>query len=58
MADNTAKKAADMPCATCALRAKADEKPRSFSARLWRFHTKFCPGWKQYQKLLAAEGAQ
>ncbi len=49
------KKAAEMACATCPMRAKAEANPRTFLARLWRFHTKFCPGWKAYQKALAAE---
>ncbi|MBN2470128.1 MAG: hypothetical protein JXN59_05320 [Anaerolineae bacterium] len=52
----TTQKASEMGCATCALRAKADANPKSFMARLWRFHTKFCPGWKAYQRALAAEG--
>ena len=48
-------KASEMGCATCALRANAESNPKSFKARLWKFHTKFCPGWKAYQKALAAE---
>jgi hypothetical protein len=24
-------------------------------ARLWRWHTKWCPGWKAYQKALKAQ---
>jgi hypothetical protein len=24
-------------------------------ARLWRWHTGWCPGWKKYQKALAEE---
>jgi hypothetical protein len=51
------KKASEMGCATCELRARAEAKPKSFVARLWKFHTKFCPGWKAYQKALAAEQA-
>ncbi len=52
------KRAADMSCATCGMRAKYDENPKSFLARLWKFHTKFCPGWKAYQKALQAEQAE
>lgn len=51
-------KAAEMSCATCAMRAKAEENPKGFMSRLWRFHTKFCPGWKAYQKALAEEAKQ
>ena len=36
-------------CETCALRARAEAKPNSFIARLWRWHTRWCPGWKAYQ---------
>lgn len=43
-------------CATCGMRMKAQENPKSWSARLWRFHTKFCPGWKAYKRELAEKG--
>ena len=42
-------------CATCALRQKAESNPKSFVARLWRWHTTWCPGWKAYQKHLAEQ---
>ncbi len=51
------KSAAEMPCATCGLRARAEQNPKSFMARLWRWHTKICPGWKAYQRALAREDA-
>ena len=38
--------------ATCAFRAKYDERPKSFLGRLWLWHTNFCPGWKAYMKSL------
>jgi hypothetical protein len=41
-----------IPCETCKMRLKAEEKPNSFWSRLWRWHTKWCPGWKAYQKHL------
>jgi hypothetical protein len=41
-------------CATCALRAKAEANPKSFMSRLWKWHTTWCPGWKAYQRELAA----
>lgn len=40
-------------CETCPIRAKAEARPRSFIAFLWRLHTKICPGWKSYQRWLA-----
>jgi len=39
-------------CESCAWRKKAEADPRKFSSRLWYWHTKFCPGWKAYQKSL------
>ena len=44
------------PCETCVLRRRAEENPKSFMARLWRWHTKICPGWKAYQRHLAEQG--
>lgn len=49
------KKPEDMPCASCAMKAKAETNPKSFTARLWRWHTTWCPGWKAYQKALAEQ---
>jgi len=40
-------------CETCPLRQKAEAAPKSFVARLWRWHTRWCPGWKAYQASLA-----
>ena len=37
-------------CADCALRKKAEAKPNTLMARLWRWHTRWCPGWKAYQR--------
>ncbi len=31
-------------CETCPMRKKAEANPKSFMARLWRWHTKWCPG--------------
>lgn len=42
-------------CATCPLRSKAEDKPLSLLARLWRWHTTWCPGWKAYQEYLAGQ---
>ena len=43
-------------CHTCGLRARAETNPRSFIARFWRWHTKWCPGWKAYQKEMESKG--
>lgn len=40
-------------CETCTMRKKAEANPKSFMARLWRWHTGWCPGWKAYQAHLA-----
>jgi hypothetical protein len=40
-------------CEDCALRKKAEAKPRSFVGILWKLHTYICPGWRSYQKSLA-----
>lgn len=43
-------------CETCPIRRKAEANPQSFMARLWRWHTGWCPGWRAYQKHLAEQG--
>ena len=48
----------EMSCATCGMRQKAEANPKSFMARLWKWHTGWCPGWKAYQKALAEAGNQ
>ncbi len=45
-------------CANCPIRAKYDKKPKSLIGRFWRFHIKFCPGWKQYIKSLKENDLQ
>lgn len=42
-------------CEQCRFRAYAERKPDSIIGRLWRWHTKWCPGWKAYQKSLAEQ---
>jgi hypothetical protein len=42
-------------CETCPMRKKAEANPKSFMARLWRWHTNWCPGWKEYQAYLAQQ---
>ena len=43
---------AESNCANCKMRAKYDEKPKSFAGRFWRWHINWCPGWKGYMKSL------
>jgi hypothetical protein len=43
-------------CEKCWFRSYAERKPNSLIARIWRWHTGWCPGWKAYQKELAEEG--
>ena len=43
------------PCETCAMRQKAEANPKTLMARLWRWHTGWCPGWKAYQAHLASQ---
>jgi hypothetical protein len=45
-----------MSCAECKWRAQAQRNPNSILARLWRWHTGWCPGWRRYQAQLAAQG--
>jgi hypothetical protein len=40
-------------CETCRLRRLAEAHPASWLARLWRWHTTWCPGWRAYQAYLA-----
>ena len=42
-------------CETCPMRKKAEINPKSIMARLWRWHTSWCPGWKAYQAHLAEQ---
>jgi hypothetical protein len=42
-------------CENCPTRKKAEANPKSLMARLWRWHTGWCPGWKAYQAHLAEQ---
>ena len=42
-------------CEDCALRRKAEAKPKSFIGIFWKLHTYVCPGWKAYQRSLAQQ---
>ena len=43
---------AEIHCETCPMRLKYDKNPKSLIGRFWKFHIKFCPGWKMYLKSL------
>jgi len=45
-------------CEECSIRRRAETRPHSLLARLWRWHTAWCPGWKAYQEALRAEGLE
>ena len=42
-------------CENCSFKHYAERRPDSLLARLWRWHTGWCPGWKAYQKWLAGK---
>ena len=42
-------------CEKCNFRAKYDRNPRSILGRIWKWHTRWCPGWKAYLGSLAEE---
>ncbi|MBZ5721277.1 MAG: hypothetical protein LAO03_12935 [Acidobacteriia bacterium] len=44
-------------CEDCGLRRRAEKRPNSLLARIWRWHTGWCPGWKSYQRWLAERAA-
>lgn len=45
----------DNSCATCNIRRRYEDNPRSLLGRLWRWHTRWCPGWKGYKAALTEE---
>jgi len=40
-------------CEDCGMRKRAEAKPNSLMAKIWRWHTGWCPGWKAYQRSLS-----
>jgi len=45
-------------CHNCPMRTRAEQKPRSLFARMWRWHTGWCPGWKAYVRELESKGLE
>ena len=45
-------------CENCGFKRYAEKRPSSLLARLWRWHTGWCPGWKAYQKWLAEKASR
>lgn len=45
-------------CANCPIRRQAIAKPHSIFARLHRWHSGWCGGWKAYQTHMRAHAAQ
>ena len=35
-------------CNQCSIKAQHDTDPNSFLGRIWKWHIKYCPGWKKY----------
>jgi len=42
-------------CDNCSIRAKYDKNPKSLIGKFWRWHIKFCPGWRGYINSLDEE---
>ena len=45
-------------CETCRLRARYDANPKSLLGRFWKWHTRWCPGWKSSLKSLTPDGRE
>ena len=45
----------DANCENCVMKRRAEQKPDSLLAKIWRWHTRWCPGWKAYQAELARQ---
>ncbi|HRY98915.1 MAG TPA: hypothetical protein P5550_07640 [Bacteroidales bacterium] len=42
-------------CEDCVMRLRAEQHPDTFWSRVWRWHTRWCPGWKAYQAHLRSQ---
>ena len=49
---------AEANCENCAMKAKYDNNPKSLIGRFWKWHIKFCPGWKSYLLSVSDEKRQ
>ena len=54
----TQSKAKQPSCDVCPWRQKYDTNPMSFLGRLWKFHIRFCPGWKVFMQNLPTDQQQ
>lgn len=43
----------EIKCSNCPMRLAYDNNPKSLKGRFWKWHIKFCPGWKAYLNSLA-----
>ena len=48
----------EMRCASCDIRQRAEANPNAIMARVWKWHTRWCPGWRAYQNALAEADEQ
>jgi len=39
-------------CPNCPMKKRYDRNPKSLLARIWKWHTGWCPGWKAYLRWL------
>jgi hypothetical protein len=59
MTDNKgSRKPEEMRCATCGIRRLAEANPEKIFARVWKWHTGWCPGWNNYQRAIKAAGEE
>jgi hypothetical protein len=49
---------AESNCGNCTFRAKYDNNPKSFLGKLWRWHSNWCPGWKEHMNSLEEDERQ
>jgi len=45
-------------CGDCPMRKRAEKNRKGIGSRLWHWHTRWCPGWKAYQRELAEQGKE
>jgi hypothetical protein len=41
-------KQVEAKCAECPMRARYEANPKSLISRIWKWHIRWCPGWKNY----------